>query len=372
VPAFVVKSWVVKLRILAIVLVSWLLLPGCRADLTVFRQCHSRLRLASILICSAGVSKPAGYTKEHFQSVRYRDDIALIKAMGFDHVRLSVNAGADAEDGTADEFRLHYLGYLDSAVKMILDQGMAVVIDLQPVEQLQTAADQGRRLVEHSPILAERCETHSSWTPSGVFDFLNEPEFCGPLRCYGVEIRLAGGDPRRRAAEHDHCRGANWSNDDDLISLSRSATRTSSTTPFLRAAHLYHQGATWVRNYWHWITAGRPILRLPNRRRKWPPQCRTLWRDSTLSLPARSLDAGLKSIFNHSLSWEERPVVCMSLACSGDSLIRRTGGWLRDVRTALEKHGMGWTMWDYAGSFGAATRERQATPDIDVEGAGAK
>ena len=26
--------------------------------------------------------------------------------------------------------------------------------------------------------------------------------------------------------------------------------------------------------------------------------------------------------------------------------------WLRDVRTALERHRIGWTAWDYAGGFG--------------------
>src|SRR5438876_3622370 len=32
-----------------------------------------------------------GYTREHFESWNTVEDIALIKSMGFDHVRLSVN-----------------------------------------------------------------------------------------------------------------------------------------------------------------------------------------------------------------------------------------------------------------------------------------
>ena len=31
--------------------------------------------------------------------------------------------------------------------------------------------------------------------------------------------------------------------------------------------------------------------------------------------------------------------------------------WLHDVRTALEHEGIGWTMWDYAGSFGVVTKK---------------
>jgi len=38
--------------------------------------------------------------------------------------------------------------------------------------------------------------------------------------------------------------------------------------------------------------------------------------------------------------------------------------WISDVRTALEKHGIGWTMWDYSGSFAVVTKSNgQAAPD---------
>src|ERR1700730_3524874 len=39
----------------------------------------------------AQVYDPKGYTKEHFQNWITAADIALIKSIGFDHVRLSVN-----------------------------------------------------------------------------------------------------------------------------------------------------------------------------------------------------------------------------------------------------------------------------------------
>ena len=38
--------------------------------------------------------------------------------------------------------------------------------------------------------------------------------------------------------------------------------------------------------------------------------------------------------------------------------------WIHDVRTALERHNMGWTMWDYSGSFGvAAKKDGRNVPD---------
>ena len=41
--------------------------------------------------------------------------------------------------------------------------------------------------------------------------------------------------------------------------------------------------------------------------------------------------------------------------------------WLKDVREALERHSIGWAMWDYSGSFGVVTKQNgQATPDENV------
>jgi hypothetical protein len=31
--------------------------------------------------------------------------------------------------------------------------------------------------------------------------------------------------------------------------------------------------------------------------------------------------------------------------------------WLRDVRTALEQNGIGWTVWDYSGAFGVVSKK---------------
>jgi endoglucanase len=31
--------------------------------------------------------------------------------------------------------------------------------------------------------------------------------------------------------------------------------------------------------------------------------------------------------------------------------------WIKDVRTTLERHNIGWTMWDYDGNFGVVTKK---------------
>src|SRR6266478_6989522 len=68
----------------------------------------------------AQVYDAKGYTKEHFETWNTAQDIALIKAMGFDHVRLSVNPQPMFRRKQADRIPEDYLGYLDVAVQMIL------------------------------------------------------------------------------------------------------------------------------------------------------------------------------------------------------------------------------------------------------------
>jgi len=79
----------------------------------------------------AQVYDPKGYTQEHFQTWTTATDIALIKSMGFDHVRLSVNPqpimDANRRGGTAE-----YFSSLDAAITMILDAGLAVELDMHP------------------------------------------------------------------------------------------------------------------------------------------------------------------------------------------------------------------------------------------------
>src|SRR4029077_5155648 len=93
-----------------------------------------------------------GYTKEHFESWTTAQDIVLIKSMGFDHVRLSVDPQPMIPNHRPDEIPGEYLGYLDAAVKMILDQGLAVVIDLHPDSDFKT------RLAKGDSPVAEFCD----------------------------------------------------------------------------------------------------------------------------------------------------------------------------------------------------------------------
>jgi endoglucanase len=78
----------------------------------------------------AQTGDPSGYTKEHFEKAITAHDLDLIQGMGFDHVRLSVDPRPIFHARQADQITPEDLTYLDAAVKMILDRGMAVDISI--------------------------------------------------------------------------------------------------------------------------------------------------------------------------------------------------------------------------------------------------
>src|SRR5436190_5692278 len=103
-------------------------LPQDNALLAQQRASHIR-RGINLSEWFAQVYDPKGYTKQHFETWTTAADIALIKSMGFDHVRLSVNPEPMIRHNRGNELPPEYLSHLDPAVKMILDQGLAVIID---------------------------------------------------------------------------------------------------------------------------------------------------------------------------------------------------------------------------------------------------
>jgi endoglucanase len=313
----------------------------------------------------AQVYDKAGYTKEHFQKWTTREDIALIKSMGFDHVRLSVNPQPMMENHRPDEIPAEYLGYLDVAVKMILDQGLAVVIDLHPESDfkarlakdddfVQAFADFWRALARH----------YSAWDAERLFfEILNEPEFGDRYRWYGVQAKVATA-LREGAPQHTIiAAGARWSDDDDLVFLEPLRDSNVIYNFHFYEPHIFtHQGASWGTYSWQWVRG----LRYPS-----SPE-------SAAKVAAGVPDAvdRLKLIrYGHDYwdaarveaevaqvaEWARQrgvPVVCNEFGVYRAFVEPQDReAWIHDVRTSLERHGMGWTMWDYSGSFGVVTKK---------------
>jgi endoglucanase len=320
----------------------------------------------------AQVSDPKGYTREHFQSHTTAQDIALMKAIGFDHVRLSVNPQPMFRYGHADAIPTDYLGYLDAAVKMILDQGLAVVIDIHPESDFKTKLANDDQFVEQFTDFWRALALHySKLDPNLVFfEILNEPEVRDRYRWLGIQTKLVAAI-REGAPQHTIiAAGAKWSADDELLFLEPLRDPNVIYTFHFYEPHVFtHQGATWGVNFWH------AVARLPypsNRESaekvaaQVPDEINRLYvlRYGMEHWDADRIDAEITQV----AEWAKRrnvPIVCNEFGVYrnyADPDDR--AAWIRDVRSSLERHGMGWTMWDYSGGFGVATKTSgRAVPD---------
>lgn len=320
----------------------------------------------------AQVYDAKGYTKEHFQAWTTAQDIALIKAMGFDHIRLSVNPEPMFRHNQADEILTEYLGFLDDAVKMILDHGLAVVIDIHPESDFKSKLAQDDTFVEQfSDYWRALAKHYSNLDPDRVFfEILNEPEVRDRYRWYGIQAKLAAAI-REGAPQHTIiAAGAQWSADDQLLFLEPLRDPNVVYNFHFYEPHIFtHQGATWGVNYWHFLK-GLPYPSTPESAEKAalqePDAVNRLYvvRYGLDRWNAERIDAEVSQV----AEWARQrgvPVVCNEFGVyrkNADPKDR--AAWIKDLRTSLEKHNMGWTMWDYSGGFGVVTKkDGKAAPD---------
>jgi endoglucanase len=328
----------------------------------------------------AQVYDKRGYTKEHFQSWTTAEDIALMQSMGFDHVRLSVDPQPMMVSHRPDEIPADYLGYLDAAVKMILDRGLAVVIDLHPdsVFKVRLATDDSfvEELADFWRALARH---YSTWDAERVcFEILNEPEFSDRYRWSGVQAKLAAAI-REGAPRHTMiATGARWSNDDDLVFIEPLRDPNVIYTFHFYEPHIFtHQGANWGAYFWHWVkglhypsspeSAAKVAAGVPD-----AVDRLAVIRYGQEHWDAARIDAEIAQV----AEWARQRGV--AVVCNEFGVYREYAdpqdreAWIHDVRTALERQGMGWTLWDYSGSFGVVTKNngRNVADEITLRALG--
>jgi endoglucanase len=311
----------------------------------------------------AQVYDSKGYTKEHFQTWNTATDIALIKSAGFDHVRLSVNPqpmmDASRRHGGSEE----YFGYLDAAVKMTLDAGLAVEIDMHPDSDFKAKLAKEDDFVERfSDFWYTVAQHYASWDTDRIFfEILNEPEMRDPYRWYGVEAKLAAAIRRGAPSNTIIAAGARWDDDDDLVFLEPLPDPNVVYVFHFYEPHIFtHQGATWGSYYWKWLKG----LHYPSSPEN-AAQVATLVpetrdRMQVIRYGQDHWDAArIEAEINQTADWAKQhgvPLICNEFGVFRTfSDPQDRSRWLTDVRTSLEHHNIGWAMWDYSGSFGVVT-----------------
>jgi hypothetical protein len=317
---------------------------------------------------------------------RYIDDadIALIARLGFDNVRLSIDA-VPLENGQlgTDGLNADFMARLDRAVDTMLADGLAVQIDLHPEvslkQQLCTSDDAVDRLTRLWRRLAAHYATRD---PDRVFfEILNEPGITDEYRWAGIQARLAaairGVAPRHTII----AAGANGSSIADLLSLvPLSDGNVIYNFHFYDPTQFTHQGAGWGPVWWTY-TRGIPYPATDSTMQEFLKQVpdaanrhvlEQYWLDHW--------DAHhIRLLIDDAAAWGHEnnlPLICNEFGVFRDFAAPGSrANWIRDVRTALETDGIGWAMWDYRDNFGLVFKEDGQPARVDdgvVEALGLK
>ena len=302
-----------------------------------------------------GPSDPA-----HLQSAITSDDIQRIKRMGFDHVRLPVDPDILAAGGPIDVPDPDTVYYLEDAVRLVLEGGLAIVVDLHPDESFGERLAKDRAAVDQTAALwttlARQLSVHD---PDRLFfEVLNEPGEITSSDWAKIQTRLTGAI--RQAAPHHTiiATGHGWSGVEQLEAL-----RPLDDPNVIYAFHLYdpyvftHQGAEWSPG---------PVSELSRVPYPSSPSAVASVLAGVSDSEARKMlteyaderwDASaIERLVERAAAWRDRygvPIICgefgvyRSASPAADRI-----AWLRDVRTALERKTIGWTAWEYAGGFG--------------------
>jgi len=354
-------------------LLAFAIAPATAQDTSLaFRRAETLRHGINLSHWFAQAGDPKNYTKEHFDTYDTAQDMALIKAMGFDHVRFTLNCDPMFRRGQADHIPPEYLAMVDAAVKMILDHRLAIIIDIHPESDFKQKLIADDSFVEQFEDYWRALARHySTLDPDRVFfEILNEPEFKDRYRWMGVQTRLARAI-REGAPQHTIiAAGANWSSSNELLAM-----EPLHDSNIIYNFHFYdpniftHQGATWSTNFQHYLS-NLPYPSTPENVRATaaevpdPINRQSVIRYGLDQWNAARVDSEIAEAAAWAKHWNV-PLTCNEFGVyRGTSNPADRAAWIHDVRSALEKHGIGWTMWDYAGGFSVVNRkDGLITPD---------
>jgi len=307
---------------------------------------------------------------------RYTDDsdIALMAKLGFDHVRLSIDA-VPLERGPLgpDGLNADFVGRLDHAVDTMIANGLAVQIDIHPESEYKTKVRETSDGVERFVMLWRKLAAHYAMRdPEKVFfEIMNEPEVPDPYRWAGIQARAAAAIREVAPKNTIIATGPNWSDIVDLLTQQPLADGNVIYTFHFYDPHEFtHQGAGWGGTWWIY-THGIPypatessmqeiLKQVPDAANRYALE--HYWLDHW--------DAHrIKLQMDAAAAWGKENGV--PLICNEFGVYRRVTpedsrmNWIRDVRTALEADGIGWTMWDYRGGFGVVWKEDGQPAKVD-------
>jgi hypothetical protein len=315
--------------------------------------------------CCWFAQAPHHYDTQRLNTYITPDDIRLIHQLGFDHIRLSIDPDPLVDwqhgqpDGTA------FVQSLDAVVKLAVEQHLAVIVDIHPEEHYKHALLAGTDSIAAFDSLWQALAAHfAPFSDSLVyFEIMNEPEQTDPARWQAIELQVA--KTIRTAAPNNTiiAAGAHWSGLNDLLVM-----QPLPLDNVIYTFHDYepfpftHQGATW---------AGAQLV--PLRHMPYPSTPdnvrANLSQQSTLPgklfIEQYGLDCWnaerIDDTLDFAAQWSQMHHVPVYVGEFGVykpyAPPADRAQWIHDMRVGMEKHHLGWAMWEYRDSFGLVTKQ---------------
>jgi aryl-phospho-beta-D-glucosidase BglC (GH1 family) len=291
-------------------------------------------------------------------------DMQALKAMGFDHVRLSINPELLIAEPQTGRLRVGPMAQLDKTVEQLTDAGLNVILDIHAEETWKAALTHGddgeARLFA---FWLEFAGHYAKSDPERVyFEIMNEPSMDDMYRWEGIQDRAVA-MIRRVAPRHTIiATAAAWGHQDGLLAME--PVRDDNV---IYTFHDYdpmwftHQGATWSTEAWAYLH-GVPYPSTPENIQAvlaQEPDERVrlqLERYGEDRWDAQRVGAEIAAV----AQWAKQrgvPLYCGEFGVYKNySDPKMRAAWINDTRTALEANRIGWAMWDYDGNFGLATK----------------
>ena len=313
------------------------------------------------------------YSEKHLREQTTARDVELIRSLGFDHVRFTFEPAPLFDEAHPSELRQDYLKQLDAALDLLLGSGLSVVFDIHPSDEFKLRLRSDDRFVAAFADFWRALARHlSARDPERLLlEIMNEPMVEDAYRWMGIQAKVAAaireGAPRHTIV----ATGPRWSSVEELLRIEPLADRNVVYNFHLYEPHNFtHQGATWGADYWPYLKGvpypSSPELVAP----LLPTVANDAARGALRQYGEERWDASrVERMVAQAAEWAQRrgvPLTCNEFGvyrayAPADSRLR----WLADVRAALERHRIGWTMWDYAGGFGVAVREKGGPAEPD-------
>jgi aryl-phospho-beta-D-glucosidase BglC (GH1 family) len=347
------------------------------ASLNIFAQSQSPAwkraeHLRHGINASEWFAQSKDYSPQRLRSYTTLDDIARMRAMGFDHVRISIDPAIFQCDGAWNQ--CERVQVLDEVIAKALSQGMAVIIDIHPSGEYKHQLSSNDAAVEKFSLLWRRIAAYyAKQNPETVFfEVLNEPEV-GGYRWAGIQQSIVEAI-RQSAPQHTiivTC--GDYSNPDDLVRMPEVADSNYIVNFHFYSPHIFtHQGASWGEAYW--VTLQQvPFPGTPDLVAAAASKQTTDW--ARWKLTQYGLDHWDADHINGEIRFmgEWAKARHLPVTCNEFGVYRNFSNpadrvrWLTAVRTALEQNGIGWTMWDYQGGFGVVyKKDGTTTEDVEV------